>query len=87
MILTIDSLIATAIGEEGYLEKSKAAYDRDPCVLDSKTDGAGNDNYTKYARDLWKQKYFNSSKQGVAWCSVFVSWCFFKTFGKQEALR
>lgn len=83
----VDFVLSKAIAEEGYLEKSEAAYRANPSVLDSKTDGAGSDNYTKYARDLWVEKYFNSSKQGVAWCAVFVSWCFYQAFGKEKALK
>lgn len=80
-------LIETASGEIGYLEKSKTAYDADHSILDSFTDGVGEDNYTKYARDQWQEHYFNSSKQGIAWCAVFVGWCFLRTFGKGVALR
>lgn len=35
-------------------------------------------NWTKYARDLDKVKYFNTSKQNVAWCSTFLNWCILK---------
>lgn len=41
-----EKLINIARTEIGYLEKSKAAYKKSPDVLDGKTDGAGNDNYT-----------------------------------------
>lgn len=83
----IERLIEIAESQVGYLEKSKEAYKADPSVLDSFKDGAGSDNYTKYARDLWDVKYFNSSKQGTAWCSTFVSWCFVQAFGKEKALK
>ena len=83
----IEKLISVALAEEGYLEKSKTAYDANHNVLDSKTDGAGHDNYQKYARDLWNVKYFNSSKQGVAWCAVFAAWCYYTAFGKTIALK
>lgn len=83
----IEKVLSIAANEDGYLEKSKEAYKADPGVLDSKTDGAGSDNYTKYARDLWTEKYFNASKQGVAWCAVFASWCYWKAFGKEIALK
>jgi hypothetical protein len=82
-----EKLIDMAKSQIGYLEKSKAAYEADPSVLDDFKRGAGMDNYTKYARDQWKVKYFNSSKQGVAWCAVFVGWCFLQCFGKETALR
>lgn len=82
-----EKLIDMAKSQIGYLEKSKAAYEADPSVLDDFKRGAGMDNYTKYARDQWAVKYFNSSKQGVAWCAVFVGWCFLQCFGKDVALR
>ena len=81
-----EKVIKIAIGEDGYLEKSKEAYYADHSILDKKTDGAGKDNYTKYARDLAKIGYFNGSKQGVDWCAVFVSWCMYQAFGKETAL-
>ena len=52
MINTVDKVIAIAMAEEGYLEKSKSAYQKNQKVLDVKEDGAGSDNYTKYGRDL-----------------------------------
>lgn len=82
-----DKLIKIAKGEVGYLEKSKAAVEADPDVLYDFTKGAGSDNYTKYAIEQWKERYFNGKKQGVAWCAVFVGWCFLKAYGKDKALR
>ena len=38
----------------------------------------GPNNWNKYARDLDKINYFNYSKQNVAWCAVFTSWCIWK---------
>ncbi len=70
-----------ALSEVGYLEKASASQ------LDSKTANAGSGNYTKYSRDLAEVSYFNGRKQGVAWCAVFVAWCFFKAFGKAAALK
>ena len=78
----VDKLISVALAEEGYLEK---ASNKD---LDSKTANAGRNNYTKYARDLDNIKdYFNGKKQGYAWCSVFVSWCFVQAFGVDKAKK
>lgn len=74
-------VLDTALSEVGYLEKATNA------DLDSKTGNAGNKNYTKYARDLAAVSYFNGKKQGVAWCAVFVAWCFYKPFGKDAALK
>lgn len=70
-----------ALAEVGYLEKADAD------MLDSKTSNAGRENYTKYSRDLAQVGFFNGRKQGVAWCAVFVAWCFFQAYGKDAALE
>lgn len=72
-------LLERALGEEGYLEK------KSPAMLDEKTANAGAGNCTKYARDLHQAGYYNGSKQGVAWCSVFVDWCHYMAAGKEKA--
>ena len=82
-----DKLIEIAKSEIGYLEKSKAAVEADPSVLYDFKEGAGSDNYTKYAVEQWEERYFNGKKQGVAWCAVFVGWCFLKAYGKDKALQ
>ncbi len=69
-----------ALSEVGYLEKASNSN------LDSKTGNAGSKNYTKYSRDLAAVNFYNGRKQGVAWCDVFVDWCFFKAFGKAATL-
>lgn len=77
-----EKLLATARGEIGYLEKATNAY------LDDVTYNAGNKNYTKYARDLDALKtFYNTPKQGAAWCDVFTDWCFVKTFGADIAKK
>ena len=69
----IDKVIDVALNEVGYLEK------KDNSQLDSKTANAGLNNYTKYWRDI-KPDY-----QGQPWCACFVTWCFTKAFGKENA--
>lgn len=69
-------VIDIALAEVGYLEK-ESNYN-----LDSTTGNAGDNNWTKYARDLHNQGYYNGNKNGYAWCDVFVDWCFFKAWGK-----
>lgn len=74
----INKLIAIALNEVGYLEKKTNSQ------LDGKTDNAGSNNYTKYARDLMKYSagiYAN----GYAWCDTFVDWCFVTAFGADKA--
>lgn len=77
-------VIEIAKAEEGYLEKSAAAYKKDPKVLDEKTDGAGKDNYTKYGRDMHKI-YPAVMDFPAYWCDAFVDWCFYKAYGVATA--
>jgi len=74
-------VIDIALSEVGYLEKASRSN------LDDKTANAGSGNYTKYSRDLAKYPYFNGTKQGAAWCAVFVAWCFVQAYGKAAALK
>lgn len=73
-------VIDIALSEVGYLEKASKSQ------LDDKTANAGSANITKYARDLDAMGFYNGRKQGVAWCDVFVDWCFVKAYGKGVAL-
>lgn len=68
-------VIQIAKNEVGYLEKKSNSQ------LDSKTANAGENNYTKYWRDI-KADY-----QGQPWCAAFVSWCFMKAFGQDNAKK
>lgn len=47
----------------------------------------GSNNWTKYARDLDAVSYFNSSKQNIAWCCTYTSWCIWKASDKATALK
>ena len=76
MAYTASKLIALAKAEVGYLEKKSNSN------LDSKTGNAGSNNWTKYARDLYKVGYYNGNKNGYAWCDVFVDWCFYQLCNK-----
>lgn len=71
----IDKLIQIAKNEIGYLEKASNSQ------LDSKTANAGENNYTKYWRDI-KPDY-----QGQPWCAAFISWCMMKAFGLDTAKK
>lgn len=81
MAYNIQRLLNVAAAEIGYSEKETNAQ------LDDPQANAGDGNYTKYARDLWKVKFFNGSKTGVEWCAVFVCWCFVTAYGLQAALK
>ena len=71
----INKLIQIVKNEIGYLEKASNSQ------LDSKTANAGENNYTKYWRDI-KPDY-----QGQPWCAAFVSWCMMKAFGLDTAKK
>ena len=81
MALDPNKVIAVAKAEEGYLEKKSNA------DLDSKTANAGSNNYTKYARDLDALGFYNGKKNGVAWCDIFVDWCFVQAYGLENAQK
>ena len=74
-------VIDIALAEVGYLEKETTAQ------LDDKTANAGDENRTKYARDLDAVKFYNGKKQGVAWCDTFVDWSFYTAYGLEAALK
>lgn len=77
-----NKVIAVAEAEVGYLEKASSK------DLDDKTANAGSKNYTKYARDLDAiSGFYNGKKQSVAWCDVFVDWCFVAAYGADAALK
>lgn len=80
MANTADKVIKIAEEQVGYLEKKSSS------DLDSKTGNAGNNNYTKYARDM--NKWVGSPfVDGYAWCCTFVQWCFVKAYGISEAKK
>ena len=71
----IEKLISVAREELGYLEK------RNNSNLYNKTANAGYNNFTKYWQDI------KPSWQGQPWCAIFVTWCFEKAFGKENARK
>lgn len=78
----VETLLNVVYGEVGYLEKNSKDN------LDDKTANAGDLNYTKYARDMDSiAGFYNGGKQGIAWCDVFVDWCFAKAFGSEIGRR
>lgn len=75
-------VVSVALAEIGYVEKKSNA------SLDDKKANAGGANYTKYARDLDAIKgFYNTPKQGAAWCDVFVDWCFVQAYGVDAAKK
>ena len=84
MANTVDKVLAVAEAEVGYLEKSAAAYKKNPQVLYEKTAGAGSDNYTKYGREM-HDIYPAVMDFPAAWCDCFVDWCFYQAYGVATA--
>lgn len=76
---TVSELLRIAVAEIGYKEKETNAQ------LDDKTANAGDNNWTKYARDLQKAGYYQAGKNGYAWCDMFVDWCFLQLCGGDKA--
>ena len=74
---TADKVLRIAAGEIGYKEKKTNSQ------LDNPGANAGDANYTKYARDLHAAGYYQASKQGYAWCDMFVDWCFLQMCGSR----
>ena len=85
-VVTVDDLspaqkvIKIARAEVGYHEKNNTKN------LNSRNKKYnGKKNYTKYAKYFDSKrksyKFYNGKKQGVAWCDVFVDWCFAQAFG------
>lgn len=74
--------VSIALAELGYLEKQT------PEGLDEKYTNAGEENFTKYARDLdGTLGFYWGSKQGMPWCDVFVDWCFVQAYGAHMARK
>lgn len=77
--LFASKVVDIALNEVGYLEKETNSQ------LDSKTANAGDENWTKYARDLDKiTNFYNGKKNGYDWCDMFVDWCFVTAFGREK---
>ena len=75
MSMNVEKLISVARGELGYLEKASNSN------LYNKTANVGYNNFTKYWQDI------KPSWQGQPWCAIFVTWCFEKAFGKENARK
>lgn len=66
-----NKVINLALAEEGYLEKSRSAVERDPSVIYKKKEGAGYDNITKYGREM-HALYPAIMDPDTYWCDAFV---------------
>lgn len=73
-------VIEVAESQLGYHEKESNSQ------LDDLKANSGDQNWTKYARDLDNLSgFYNGRKQGFMWCDVFVDWCFVTAYGRQAA--
>ena len=77
-------VINIALNEDGYLEKSSAAYKKNKNIIYEKTKGAGSDNYTKYGKEM-HDLYPAVMDFPAYWCDCFVDWCFYKAYGVSGA--
>ena len=80
-------VIDIAIGEVGYLEKSRDAYMRNPAVIWYKLDGAGYDNVTKYSYRVDQLDWYSAYVQYQPWCATFVDYCFIEAYGEPNAAK
>lgn len=80
-MLDREKVLVIALGEVGYLEKETNSQ------LYETTANAGDENFTKYARDLDQMHFYNGRKNGHSWCDVFVDWCFVKAYGETDARK
>ncbi len=71
---TGEDVVAIALAEVGYHEKETNAY------LDDKLANAGDENWTKYARDVGYNQEATAGKNNLTrgWCGFFVWWCLMK---------
>lgn len=79
-----ECVIAVAETQLGYPEKDDASRLDDWSVKGTK-------NFTKYARDMDKLKFYNfegeKPKQGSDYCTVFIAWCIKKAGGDIDNAR
>ncbi len=75
----LESILGRLTREIGYLEKETNNR------LDEGTANAGDNNYTKYARDY--SDWMKISLQGQAWCAMFLSWIFVQEYGLDAAKK
>lgn len=80
------TVVKIAVAEEGYLEKSAAAYKKDPDIIYEKTKGAGSDNYTKYGKEM-HDIYPDVMDFPAYWCDTYVDDCFYNAYGVCNAKK
>lgn len=51
-----------------------------------KENGTNNTKYAKYF-DSTAWQFFNTKKQGAAWCSIFIHWCLCQVFAPKEVRK
>jgi len=76
-----NKIINLARDDNGYLEKSWAAYRANKMVVYEKVEGKGYDNVTK----AWET--LDKSMHGNAWCQAWINYLFHMVYGKTVALK
>ena len=76
-MVSIQKLLEYAAQWVGYCEKKSENH------LDSFTENAGRNNYTRFSRDY--KEHTGIDVQGQPWCDVFVDECFICVFGITKA--
>lgn len=79
----VSTIIANAKLEKGYHEKATNEN------LEDKTANSGTKDFNKYAAhiDKWAPDFYNTKKNGYAWCDIYVDYLFIKSYGETDALR
>lgn len=77
--VTASKVIKVEKKYDGYLEKETNKN------LDSMKENAGDNNYTRFARDYYK--YTGGNYQGQPWCAMFQSVCLVEAFGLDIAKK
>ena len=82
MANTANKVIEYALSQVGYLEKNTG----DLKYLYDKTANAGYNNYTFYGYEMHKL-YPSVMDYPASWCDCFVDYCFYKTYGVDNAKK
>lgn len=77
--VTASKVIKVEKKYNGYLEKETNN------KLDSMKENAGDNNYTRFARDYYK--YTGGNYQGQPWCAMYQSVCMVEAFGLEIAKK
>ncbi|GHV19795.1 hypothetical protein FACS18949_15210 [Clostridia bacterium] len=77
MTSKMDTVLSYAESWENYVEKATPNYK----YYDDKAANAGNNNWTRFGRAFDNAKLATDSKDGYAWCAMFVASCIVEKLG------